>query len=294
MAGFKDCYVDKYIKKLQEEGYTIVVIAQDEQCANTTRSVVGIFSPGTYFSNETNAITNNCCCIWIDLISTTLMGKIKKSVKTNNNQLIYIGISNIDIYTGKTSVFEFQENYLNSPTTFDELERVISIYNPSETIIISNFSENEIEKIISYANIKSSSIHYVSLSDKTNKNSLRAYNCQKQTYHKEILERFYTITDYSSFIKKFHENTISTQALCYLLDFVFQHNPDLVKKIKEPIFENFNERLVLANHSLKQLNIIDDDKYQGKYSSVLKMLNDCVTPMGKRKFSYNFLNNYIN
>jgi DNA mismatch repair protein MutS len=61
-------------------------------------------------------------------------------------------------------------------------------------------------------------------------------------------------------------------------------------KIAEPFFDNFSERLILANHSLKQLNIIDDNNYNGKYSSVLKMLNACLTPMGKRKFSEKFLN----
>ena len=41
---------------------------------------------------------------------------------------------------------------------------------------------------------------------------------------------------------------------------------------------------------LKQLNVIDDYSYTGKYSSVLKMLNGCLTPMGKRKFAHMFLN----
>ena len=46
----------------------------------------------------------------------------------------------------------------------------------------------------------------------------------------------------------------------------------------------------MANHSLKQLNIIDDDSYTGKYSSVSKFLNNCITPMGSRKFKYKILN----
>ena len=63
-------------------------------------------------------------------------------------------------------------------------------------------------------------------------------------------------------------------------------------KVAEPIIENKNNRLILANHSLKQLNIIDDLErdYKGKYSSVSKMLNECITAMGKRKFTYQFLN----
>jgi DNA mismatch repair protein MutS len=74
-----------------------------------------------------------------------------------------------------------------------------------------------------------------------------------------------------------------------LLDFIYQHNPNLVNKIKEPIFDSLGDRLILANHSLKQLNIIED-QYKGKYSSVLKLLNECLTNMGKRKFSEIFLN----
>jgi DNA mismatch repair protein MutS len=47
----------------------------------------------------------------------------------------------------------------------------------------------------------------------------------------------------------------------------------------------------LANHSLKQLNIINDGNVKSsKFSCVSQMLNNCLTPMGKRKFLYNILN----
>ena len=88
----------------------------------------------------------------------------------------------------------------------------------------------------------------------------------------------------------FYDNVYATQAFCFLLDFVYQHNPYLIQNISEPVLENTSNKLILANHSLKQLNIIDDDNYKGKYSSVSKMLNECITPMGKRKFNHIFLN----
>ena len=56
------------------------------------------------------------------------------------------------------------------------------------------------------------------------------------------------------------------------------------------MFENYTDRLILANHSLKQLNIIDDSRYVGRMRSVGAMLNCCMTTMGKRRFIYN-LNN---
>ena len=290
MAGFKDSYIDKYVRKIQDAGFTAVVYTQDEQAKNTTRSLAGIFSPGTYFSNESTKLTNNITCIWVDLVNKQLLTKSK-------GKIVVVGIANVDIYTGKTSVFQFQEVYMNNPTTYDELERFISIYNPSEAIFISNLVEKEMDDIIQFVNLKCSLIHKICLFSSEKRETKfvqQALNCEKQIYQKEILQKFYKTaasTDFDMFFQNFYENNIATQCFCFLLDFIYQHNPYLVNKISEPIFENCSNRLVLANHSLKQLNIIDDDSsYNGKYSSVLKMLNECLTPMGKRKFSYHFLN----
>jgi DNA mismatch repair protein MutS len=287
MAGIKDIILEKNIKKIQEAGFTAVVYAQDENCKNTTRSLAGIFSPGTFFQEDSTSLSNNITCIWVDLFENKFLFKGK---------FVVVGIANIDIYTGKTSIFQFKEPYVNNPTTFDELERFISIYNPSEVIFISNLSDKEMDNIINYVDIKCSLIHKIntdlhqSSDKKDNLSTIRTKNCEKQTYQREILNKFYKIEDFDVFFQNFNENNIACQSFCFLLDFVYQHNPHLVNKISEPIFENCTDRLILANHSLKQLNVIDDNNYSGKYSSVSKMLNECLTPMGKRKFLYNFLN----
>ena len=290
MGGFKEHLLDKYVKKLQDAGYTVAVHVQDEQCANTTRSLLGIFSPGTYFSSDVETITNNTCCIWIE-VKKKPMHQIKTSVSATPLN-VYIGVSIIDIYTGKTSIMEYQEQYIKNPTTFDELERFISIHNPSETIVITNLPKQDVDDVIGFANIRSKSIHFVNLldSETANKNVQRALNCEKQTYQSQLLSRFYKFDDISAFMESFNEKVWATQSFCYLLDFIYQHNPNLVYKISEPTIENDNNRLILANHSLKQLNIIDSDQYKGKYSSVVKMLNECITTMGKRNFAYTFLN----
>lgn len=282
MAGIKDIILEKNVKKIQEAGFTAVVYAQDENCKNTTRSLAGIFSPGTFFQEDSTNLSNNITCIWVDLFENKFLFKGK---------FVVVGIANIDIYTGKTSIFQFKEPYINNPTTFDELERFISIYNPSEVILISNLSDKEVDNIINYVDIKCSLIHKINTVDKKdNLSTIRTKNCEKQTYQREILNKFYKIDDFDVFFQNFNENNIACQSFCFLLDFVYQHNPHLVNKISEPIFENCTDRLILANHSLKQLNVIDDNNYSGKYSSVSKMLNECLTPMGKRKFLYNFLN----
>ena len=290
MAGFKDIMIEKYLKKIQDAGFTAVVYTQDENAKNTTRSLAGIFSPGTYFQPESQSLTNSITCIWVNLIENKILLKGK---------YIVVGISNIDIYTGKTTIFEFKEAYINNPTTYDELERFISIYNPSEVILISNLpQEKEMDHIISYAGISCNLIHKIHISetmDSTNTKMKRIKNCEKQPYQKEILSKFYKFDNYEVFIQNFNENNIATQSFCYLLDFVYQHNPQLVNKISEPVFENCSIRLTLANHSLKQLNIINDGSVKtSKLSSVSDLLNCCLTQMGKRKFLYNVLNPICN
>jgi DNA mismatch repair protein MutS len=288
MAGFKDYQLDKYVKKMQDIGFTVVVYSQDEAAKNTSRSLAGIFSPGTYFHSESLNLTNNITCIWINLVENKICGKGK---------YVVIGIANIDIYTGRTSIFQFKEIYLNNPTTYDELERFISIHNPSEVIIISNLNtEKEIDYVISYSGINSQLIHkiHIDINDLSEK-MIRVKNCEKQSYQKEILSKFYKFDNYESFVQNFYDNDIATQAFCFLLDFVHQHNPHLVCNNFEPVFENSSTRLTLANHSLKQLNIINDGTIKSsKYSCVSEMLNNCLTPMGKRKFLYNFLNPVCN
>jgi len=230
-------------------------------------------------------------CIWIETIESKLIEP--------KGKFVMVGISNIDIYTGKTTLYQYKETYIHNPTTYDELEKFVSIYEPTEVIIISNLSTYEIEDIISFSNIKSLLIHKISLvsanGNATNTNTnineftKKARNCEKQIYQREILERFYNINDFGVFMQNFYDYSVATQSFCFLLDFIYQHNPYLVHKITEPTFENNSDRLLLANHSLRQLNIIDND-YYGAFSSVEKLLNLCLTPMGKRQFSYDLLN----
>ena len=83
------------------------------------------------------------------------------------------------------------------------------------------------------------------------------------------LTKYYEINDYDAFYDsyKLRERKFSTQSLVFLLNFLDIHNHNLVHGLKEPDFVNIDDRMRLANHSLKQLNIIQTEK-KGKYSSL--------------------------
>ena len=73
-----------------------------------------------------------------------------------------VGLANIDILTGRTSVFQFSEDYYHNPSTYDELERYVTIYNPRECIIISNIDETLVDDIVGFASIDCEKLHKIS------------------------------------------------------------------------------------------------------------------------------------
>ena len=279
MAGFGLAQLDKYVKKLQDAGYTTVIYTQDVQGKNTTRSLAQIVSPGTFFSHDNTQLSNNIMCIWLHKSGAN---KIMSSKMT-------VGLANIDILTGRTSVFQFSSDYYHNPSTYDELERYVTIYDPRECIIISNIDEALVNDIVEFASIDCEKLHKITIDGDTRISNF-ARNAEKQIYQHETLLKFYPQIEESNILQSFSEHFIAIQSFTFLLDYVYQHSPNLVQNLSAPVFENYTDRLVLANHSLKQLNIIDDSRHAGKLRSVGAMLNCCMTSMGKRRFNHN-LNN---
>jgi len=291
MAGFGLHVLDKYLKKMLEHNYTVVVYVQDNQAKNTTRSLDCIYSPGTYFnSNESdsNKLSNNICSIWLEICNNKMYSDPK----------IIIGISIIDILTGKLINYQYDYLYINSPSVYDELEKYMSIYNPCEILFVTNNNEkNYISNLINYSNIKCKKYHEIVLNESVQNSNKElekiAYKCEKQNFQEHIIDKIYGIGSFKE-KQEFYQHNISTQSLCFLFDFVEKHNPNLIKNVDYPIFENLSEKLILANHSLNQLNIINNNNDYGKLSSVQNFLNNCITNAGKRQFNYDLLHPICN
>ena len=135
-------------------------------------------------------------------------------------------------------------------------------------------------------------IHLIRLDDVENSHQKTAKKCENQTYIKEQLNQFYDILEYHVFCQthRLDEHQMATQAFCFHLNFIYGCNPNLVKKIKKPVFDNEGDRLILGNHSLKQLNIMNNQQHRGTLASVSNFINKCNTPMGKRKMHNRLIN----
>ena len=274
MAGFRDYVLDKYIERVVSySDYTVVVYEQYENSGVIERKETGIYSRGMFFNSNDVSLTNNITCLWIH----------KTSKKFNENYIF--GISNIDIYTGFISTDEYTIPYYHNPTSYDDIEKHMSIFNPVELVIIYSIEDTFIDTILKCINNKSKKTTRINLNDINNPFSEQAKKCENQNYQEEIINKYYPHLENDKIKCNLFEKIISFHSLCFLLNFVNQHNPQLTKKLNEPIIDNNNNKLILANQTLKQLNIIDNEQSKDNdYSSVLSLLNNCKTMIGKRAF----------
>ena len=310
MMGFRNYMLDKYLQKLVDIDYTVVVFTQDKNEKGVTRKLDAVYSRGTYLrSDEDNDISSNTgssqyiVCIWLESY-TTLIKKTTRTKKlstilsssstTPPIQKVIYGISAVNIFTGHSSIFEYETPLIMNPTTFDEMERFLSTFDPSEVVVVSNtMDEKTIRTILRFAGVQCNTIHVFSkdIIHSTTPTSIteKVHNCEKQTYIQTILSLYYDNPNIFLQNDDFNRNPIATQSLCFLMDFIKEHNHNLIRKISIPTFTNTSNRMVLANHTLRQLNIINDmsndgGSVAGIFSSVLSFMNKCNTSIGRRVF----------
>ena len=293
MSGFRDFLLEKYIEKVYPYGYSVVVYVQEEkEDGSIIRKKQGVYSPGTTFLENSNKLSNNISCIWIQKVTTI------------NKEAFIFGLSNIDIYNGSSNLCEYYENYYHNPTTYDCIEKFLNIYNPIEIIFIHNIETEQMKNIIQFLNLSCNKKYIIDLNDNTHHLTKQALNCESQIYQDEIIKTYFPKVNLEIFKYNICDKPICLQSYCFLLNFVQQHNISLIEKIHEPNIEHIQKTLVCANHSFKQLNFIkqdqntehnfsldnDNESDNNHIDSVLTILNQCKTKMGKRYLNHILLN----
>lgn len=287
MAGFRDYSLDRYLQLVVDADMTAVVYTQKEIApGKMTRELSGVYSPGTFLPADADTSTkmsNRVLCIWIDQIQA-----FSRSVSCCRS---VCGAATVDIFTGESALFEYEpESSEIAPATFDPLERFVSTHAPSETIFVSPFpKDTDSNRVLQYIGVQSRVIHLVNSSPDAE--SVEVDRCRQQKYVRHILSTFFREDSYD-LCEEFRNYSVATQAYCYLLHFIQERNPNLVRKIALPIFDNQTTNVLLANHTLRQLNIIDDGNSladQANLStshlrSVGAFLNKCCSALGKRRF----------
>ena len=147
----------------------------------------------------------------------------------------------------------------------------------------------KIDDIVSYASITPKTIHKIAYMNGDAPQNKLAKRCFLQNFQQEILNHFFPPIISKSLYTTHHDSVYAMSSLTYILQFVAEHSPHLAEKLKEPCFENHSSRVILANHSLEQLNILPKN-HRGKHSCILSLLDNNISAIGKRRFKRNVLN----
>jgi DNA mismatch repair protein MutS len=273
MAGVHmDNFSWKFLPILIENNYTVVIIDQQDAPASnlnkstkTTRErkVSAIYSKATAVFDSNTTITpdaNNILCLYF----------------TSEKSCIYLGMSVMDISTGKCYVAEISNQYYSIP---EEICRYMESFRPTEIIIYNLINDTEIPEKAITQNIPESILnlaiyHYYTLDDVDNKSDL-----QKVAYQNQFFKKIYKESGYLSPIEfiDLERQEYARFSFLLLCRFVFQHDEKNISNITIPMKYNDSRYLVIYNNALEQLDIVGDNK------SLFAICNKTYTNMGRRE-----------
>ena len=275
-AGFPNVVIQKFENILLNNNYTVVIVEHITKPPNPERGVTRIVSPGTSLDNYNKEDNHFLMSIYIE--QNDYM----------NKEIYTVGISTIDLSTGKNYLHSIISKLEDSNYWNDEIGRYIHFYNPAEILFHFKNLTMDQEKIIQNWDIFHNSIQIDHYTD----------NCYyKLSYQNEFLQKIFKLENMLSPIEYFDLEKSQELILSYifLLQYVFDHRADSLENIETPEIIIDDKHLCLTSNSIRQLNVINNYSYfKGKNESLLSVCNLCVTPMGRRLFKDRLLYPSIN
>ena len=259
MAGFPSPALQKFLPVLLQNSYTVVLIEQTTPPPNPKREITNVFSPGTYINeiyNKSPRDDNNISAIYLDSETDYKTGKL----------FLFVGLSSIDLSTGKCSVHEIINN---KEYCLENLFQYIEANDPKELLII-NQTDIKINDLFNHRKIYSIEFD-------------KAKN--KITYLNEFFKKIYIPVGLLSSLEHLdiERKLYAANSFMYLLNFAYDHNEEIIKRIHKPDVWNDENKLTLYNNSLYQLNICNKSNSVNSNNNVLiNILDKTSTPMGRR------------
>jgi DNA mismatch repair protein MutS len=280
MAGFPLYIVNKYVQILTENNYTVVIIEQVTPPPKPKREVTKIISPS--INIESNESSNNF-----------LLSIYFTNINLNNNNFIVASLSYIDVITNESFIYECSEH--DTQLNFEEINKIVNVtLRPSEIVVFSDkTTKNNTESLMKIQdfinNFPNICIHN-KLEHDINDNFF------KLSYQKTILEKVYKNTGLLSVLEylNIEKKPLSIVSFSYLIQFIYEHSEKILEGIKKPEIIEDTKYMLLINNAVQNLNIVNNDNRSGKNASLLSLLNNCKTSIGKRFFKKCLLNPITN
>ena len=248
MSGFAVQYADKNIVRIVNNNYSVVLVDQDGtkttkrtsrgkliECEN--RKITRVCSPGTYLDDNTNMNNTNY-----------LMSIYFEFLKDGQQKIAHLAA--VDLTTGHCFTHDVFDHKTRSGECLKEVRRFINSISPSE-IIINDKTKDYLDKTdLDSLGISNIMHHYRPIESEWEKLKFQEKFLTKVFGEQEIQSTIEAIG-----LAKYPDLIVS---LIFLLQFAYQHDPNIVTRIRLPENQLNNQLLVLNDDSILQLNIVDD------------------------------------
>lgn len=271
MAGFPTHALQRFLPILIDNNYTVVLVSQVTPPPNPKRKVTHVLSKGTYIDEMKSSDTNNIMSLFIEY---------NKDIRNAHTQTYSIGVAVIDTSTGQNYVYETISKPHDKMYAFHDCWRVICSYNPCEIIISGNNIPISFDEICTILSLQNKKVY--------NKLDLMLKDVFDVGYQNNFIKQVFKHSSNSVLSPVEFLNLERKYYACIayitLLQFTKQHNDFLINNINMPKFMNSHEMLELSFNALEQLDVM----------GLNKILNKCITAIGKRYFKYKLINPIIN
>lgn len=269
-CGFKTSNLNKYLSKLLEFGFTVIIVDQIQDTQQkkgdlVKREVTAIHSPCL---NDTTIDTNTLVHLFIEVIKTPVKGftLIYSIVAFNNiNNSIEISENSFEINVNKIDI------------QLDDLK--LNRYQITELIICLTGKLDLTESIKSYFN-QNGFNYKVNVVDSNDK---KYQNYIKVDFQNEFFKKVYTHFNFgmSTSIEflGLEMYPLSIINFMYLIDSIAKYDKKYILNLNKPIIYEESNNLILELNTLDQLNILPKKENR---SSVFDIINFTSTILGKR------------
>jgi DNA mismatch repair protein MutS len=260
-AGFPDYVLHKWAGRLTSAGWTVVIVDQfkDHRGKVCERKVSRILSPSTHIENATSSET--------PYITTLYFCQVF-------NETPVFGAGILDLTTGTTITYSGRTQGRPDIWTTDDITQLLNIYTPKELLIYWNSPYTMPDKLFFQRLFNLCSVVPIHI---RRIETLGSFS--QQLVRSEYLQKIYSIQSLLSPKVYLGLRSESEElSLLYLLQFIEEHFPSVLKSFHRNEPWNPNTRLICGNHALTQLQMTGNKAHE----TVVYLFNRCITPMGKR------------
>jgi DNA mismatch repair protein MutS len=252
MAGVPAISFEKHLSRIiAEEKYTVVVVKQRGTPPKVQRYIDAIISPGTNFEYVTKQEENYVTSLTIDC----------------NKGIYSVGYSAVDVTTGKCSFNEVHGTSEDKSYALDEAFNYMNMHKTSEIVLKFDDKKIDEKEVIEYLELQEKTYHVSTFNPKI-------------SYQNELFKSIFQIQSLLSPIEylDMERFLLASKSLAILIDFIIEHDASIVQKLSYPQKLDIGRFIYLGNNAVEQLNIIQTPHNP----SVIKLINECQTAMGKR------------